>query len=254
MTGDRSRTSYQASAAGLARRTLGALLGAGSTAMVAEHVERAADPGAALAAVRIIGADAFAPALLAGAALHARDAEAVRVALTALPASDHTPPAPPAGPEAAWLMAWRDWGTVTLLTVLTGRDTDGVTAARPTAPTAGGDGADWASWSVRMGQLCTLALPGLDGPVHEAARGAPLGLARGATRATLRRDYPTAARIVRWLAWLRAEGVALPLDPAPLVEHIAQMAAGDRTALDTAIARRLLAGPSAYEPSDRTGT
>ncbi|WP_329061172.1 hypothetical protein [Streptomyces sp. NBC_01429] len=252
MTGDRSRTSYQVSAAGLARRTLGALQGAGSTAMVAEHVERSPDPGAALAAVRIVGADAFAPALLAGAALHARDAEAVALSFTALPATGGVP-APPDGPEAAWLMAWRDWATVTLLTALTGRDTDGVTAEPPAAPAAGG-GADWASWSVRMGQLCTLALPGLDGPVHEAARRAPLALARGATRATLRRDYPTAARIARWLAWLHAEGVGLPLDPAPLVEHIALMAAGDRTALDTAIARRTLTGRPAHEPSDRTGT
>ncbi|MFF5563272.1 hypothetical protein ACFY7Z_14420 [Streptomyces sp. NPDC012623] len=220
--------------------------------MVAEHVERAPDPGAALAAVRIIGADAFAPAVLAGAALHARDAEAVAQSFTALPAANPAP-APPDGPETAWLMAWRDWGTVTLLTVLNGRGADGVTAARPAAP-AGIGGSDWASWSVRMGQLCTLALPGLDGPVHEAARAAPLGLARGATRAALRRDYSTAARIARWLAWLHAEGVELPLDPAPLVEHIALMAAGDRTALDTAIARRLLTGGPSHEPSDRTGT
>jgi hypothetical protein len=218
--------------------------------MVAEHVEKAEDPAAALAAIRILGADTFAPVLLTGEALHPQDAEAVTLSLAALPPSRDVTPAPPAGPEGPWLMAWRDWGTATVLAVLT----DGGTAAPPTdpmllpppgparAPTESGAGAaGWAGWSVRMGQLSTLALPGLDGQVHDAARSSPLGLARGATRAVLRRDYPTAARIVRWLAWLHAEGVSLPLDPAPLVEHIEVMAGGDRIALDTAIARRLIA-------------
>ncbi|MEW1722421.1 hypothetical protein [Streptomyces sp. NPDC093109] len=249
MTEDQSRTAaYQASAAGLARRALGALSGSGGTAMVAEHVESAADPGAALAAVRILGADALAPALLTGAVLHTGDAAAVALSFSALPPAAEAVPAPPGGPEAAWLMAWRDWATVSLLAVLTGRHADGVHAPRPEPDGSGGadcaggaGGAEWAAWSVRMGQLCTLALPGLDGPVHDAARGAPLRLARGAARAVLRRDYATAARITRWLAWLRADGVELPLDPGPLVEHIALMAGGDRPALDMAIARRLLA-------------
>ncbi|AXG81550.1 hypothetical protein [Streptomyces paludis] len=276
MTEDQSRTAaYQASASGLARRALGALSGSGGTAMVAEHVESAADPGAALAAVRILGADALAPALLTGAVLHTGDAEAIALSFSALPPPAEVVPAPPGGPEAAWLMAWRDWATVSLLAVLTGRHTDGVHAPRPEPPAAraaedaargadrtggaggagsavrtdgaggagdagGAGGAEWAVWSVRMGQLCTLALPGLDGPVHDAARGAPLGLARGAARAVLRRDYATAARIARWLAWLRADGAELPLDPGPMVEHIALMAGGDRPALDAAIARRLL--------------
>ncbi|MFE1959411.1 hypothetical protein [Streptomyces sp. NPDC059479] len=213
--------------------------------MVAEHVESERDPGAALAAIRILGADVLAPAVLGGAAFHPLDAEAVALSFTALPPSRVEPLPPPAGPEEPWLMAWRDWGTVTLLTVLTSGDTARMTAPRPSSPPAGApaveDGTGWAAWSVRMGRLCALALPGLESPVHDAARAAPLALARGATRAVLRRDYPTAARIVRWLAWLRADGVALPLDPVPLVEHIGLMAGGDRLALDTAIARRLVA-------------
>jgi hypothetical protein len=91
-----------------------------------------------------------------------------------------------------------------------------------------------------MGQLSPLALPGLDGPVHAAARRAPLALARGASRAVLRRDFPTAMRITRWLALLAAEGVRLPLDPAPLVEHLRLLGGGPRLALDAAIAGRLL--------------
>ncbi|MFE2597298.1 hypothetical protein [Streptomyces sp. NPDC057617] len=244
MSQDRSRTTYQESAAGLARRALGALHGAGGTAMVAEHVESERDPGAALAAIRILGADVLAPAVLAGTAFHPLDAEAVALSFTALPPSREEPLPPPTGPEEPWLMAWRDWGTVTLLTVLTSGDTARTGVPRPTSPPAGvaapRDGTGWAAWSVRMGRLSALALPGLESPVHDAARGAPLALARGATRAVLRRDYPTAARIVRWLAWLHADGVELPLDPAPLVEHIGLMAGGDRLALDTAIARRLI--------------
>ncbi|MFJ4918623.1 hypothetical protein [Streptomyces sp. NPDC088725] len=237
MSPDRSRTAYHASAAGLARRALGALQGVGGTAMVAEHVEGAPDPGAALAAIRILGADTFAPAVLAGAAFHPEDAEAVALAFSLLPPPQGAPVSPPTGPEEPWLLAWRDWGTATLLAVLTGSDTTELAQSRPAGPSAD---EDWARWSVTMGQLSTLALPGLDGPVHDLARRSPLGLARGATRATLRRDYPTAARIARWLAWLHADGVSLPLDPAPLVEHISLMAAGDRLALDTAIARHLI--------------
>ncbi|MCL7378192.1 hypothetical protein [Streptomyces sp. 35G-GA-8] len=244
MSQDRSRTAYQESAAGLARRALGALRGAEGTAVVAAHVESARDPGAALAAIRILGADTFAPVVLAGAPLHPEDAAAITLAFSALPPAREAPPPPPGGPESPWLMAWRDWGTVTLLTVLTGSDNRRLTAPRPACPAddaPADDAAGWAAWAVRMGQLSTLALPGLDGPVHDAARRSPLALARGATRAVLRRDYPTAARIARWLAWLRSDGARLPLDAAPLVEHVGLFVGGDRPALDTAISRRLIA-------------
>ncbi|MCM2420998.1 hypothetical protein [Streptomyces sp. RKAG293] len=61
MSSDRSRTAYADSAADLARSALDALHGAGGTAMVAAHVEGAEDGAAALAAVRVVGADTFAP-------------------------------------------------------------------------------------------------------------------------------------------------------------------------------------------------
>ncbi len=95
-----------------------------------------------------------------------------------------------------------------------------------------------------MGQLSPLALPGLDGPVHRAAP--RCALARGASRALLRRDHPTAARIVRWLALLASDGVPVPLELPPLIEHLELLGGGGpRIALDLAIARRLLA----LEPS-----
>ncbi|MEV5513210.1 hypothetical protein AB0L50_09820 [Streptomyces flaveolus] len=104
-----------------------------------------------------------------------------------------------------------------------------------------GAGEGWVPWSLRMGRLASLALPGLDGPVHHVARSHALALARGATRAVLRRDFTTAARITRWLAWLAADGVEVPLDVVLLTRDIA-LRGGDagRCTLDTAIARRLL--------------
>ncbi|MFK8845049.1 hypothetical protein [Streptomyces sp. Ac-502] len=245
MISERSRTAHSESADQLARRALDALRGTGGAAVAASHVEAAAaesggDPGVALGAVRILGADVLAPYVLTGQAPPAGDTAAVGLALSALPPDETPPPAPPAGTEEAWTMAWIDWGLATVLARLdpagspvraaplpqgpprcddaTPRDLPPTTAAhdgdRPGEPgTPAEEG--WVSWSVRMGKLASLALPGLDGPVHDAARAGALGLARGATRAALRRDHPTAARITRWLAWLHADGVQLPLDPAP---------------------------------------
>ncbi|OKI01895.1 hypothetical protein A6A06_12205 [Streptomyces sp. CB02923] len=269
MISERSRTAHSESADQLARRALDALQGTGGAAVAAAHVEAAAesggDPAVALGAVRILGADVLAPYVLTGQTPTAGETAAIGLALSALPPAGTPPPVPPAGPEEAWIMAWIDWGLATVLARLDpanspvraaplpqGPPLCDDSAPRGLPPTAGPDGGDrtggpgapveegWVSWSVRMGKLASLALPGLDGPVHTAARSGALGLARGATRATLRRDHPTAARITRWLAWLRADGTGLPLDPAPLTEHIGLLGGGDRPALDTAVARRLL--------------
>ncbi|MFD7661138.1 hypothetical protein [Streptomyces sp. NPDC059788] len=270
MISERSRTAHSESADQLARRALDALRGTGGAAVAAVHVEAAAsesgsDPAVALGAIRILGADVLAPYVLTGQPPSAGDTAAVGLALGALPPDETPPPPPPTGTEEAWIMAWVDWGLATVLARLDPANTPVRAAPLPQGPPLcddaaprklppatdadadgrpGGPGASvhegWVSWSVRMGKLSSLALPGLDGPVHDAARSGVLGLARGATRATLRRDHPTAARITRWLAWLRADGVELPLDPAPLTEHIGLLGGGDRPALDTAVARRLL--------------
>ncbi|GCD47722.1 hypothetical protein [Streptomyces paromomycinus] len=270
MISERSRTAHSESADQLARRALDALRGTGGAAVAASHVEAAAaesggDPAVALGAVRILGADVLAPYVLTGQPPPAGDTAAIGLALSALPPDETPPPAPPAGTEEAWTMAWIDWGLATVLARLDPADSPVRAASLPQGPprcgdatprnlppTTDTDGGDrqgtpgtpvqegWISWSVRMGKLASLALPGLDGPVHDAARAGALGLARGATRATLRRDHPTAARITRWLAWLHADGVKLPLDPAALTENTGLLGGGDRPALDTAIARRLL--------------
>ncbi|MBB5934728.1 hypothetical protein [Streptomyces zagrosensis] len=331
MSPDRPQTAYAESAADLARRVLGALRGAGGTALVAEHVESAADPKTALAAIRVVGADTFAPYLLGDSTFHPQDAAALAMSFTVFPPPVSPPQPPPDGPVEPWVVAWRDWAMAALLGHFAAASAPGpaevaeaaaaadpaslaevaaaaeaaeaatvyapqpqgaplladdrlraayaagsapareeangvpgasegsyaadplhaaghtaAAAERPYATdgaaTAEAAGLDWQRWSVRMGQLSPLALPGLEGPVHAAARGAPLALARGASRAMLRRDYPTAIHIVRWLALLSAEGVRLPLELPPLLEHLELLGGGGpRLALDLAIARHLLA-------------
>ncbi|MFJ4947052.1 hypothetical protein [Streptomyces sp. NPDC088760] len=213
-------------------------------------------PAAAVGAVRLLGADALAPHVLAGQALVPEESAAVRLALSALPPAQRPPAAPPHGPEAPWTRAWIDWGLVAVLTRL---DSAAFRAPAPAAPppcdgnaprrhsAAGADahhcgesGEGWIPWSLRMGQLASLALPGLDSSVHDAARSHALALARGATRSLLRRDFPTAARITRWLAWLAAGGATLPLDVTLLTQDIALRGGGERCLLDVAISRRLL--------------
>ncbi|WP_306333143.1 hypothetical protein [Streptomyces sp. KL118A] len=269
MSPDRSQSAYAASAADLALRALDALRGVGGTAMIAEHVERSDDPKAALGAIRFVGADGFAPYLFGDAVFHPQDAMAVAQSFAVFPPPVSTPAPPPAGGAEPWLVAWRDWATAALLArfadggdaqvgevlapkpegapVLAESEpsratSDTVAPGAPDTVVPDAPDTDWQRWSVRMGQLSPLAIPGLDGPVHAAARTdpAPRALAKGATRAVLRRDFPTAARIVRWLALLRSEGVHLPLDPVPLVEHLGLYGGGPRLALDVAIARRLL--------------
>ncbi|KAA6223496.1 hypothetical protein CP973_17590 [Streptomyces albofaciens JCM 4342] len=264
MISERARTAYSESADHLARRALDALQGAGGAAVAAAHVEAAAsepegDPAVALGAVRVLGADVLAPYVLTGLPPSEGETAAVGLALGALPPADPPPPAPPEGPEQAWTVSWIGWGLATALSRLGSAASpaspaplppappwcdDSAPRRLPVSPADGGSGGParegWVPWSIRMGQLASLALPGLDGPVHAAARSGVLGLARGATRATLRRDFPTAARITRWLAWLHADGARLPLDPALLTEYTGLVGGGGRTALDTAIARRLL--------------
>ncbi|MEU0690922.1 hypothetical protein [Streptomyces uncialis] len=245
-----SRADFASAADELATRVLSALRGAGGTAFVSRHLDTASDSVAALAAIRVIGADTFTPHVLTGVPFHADDAATVARSLAAFPPPAPTAPDPtapagtaPARTEARTL-AWRDWATGECLARFSGGS---VPPPTTTAPPQGddelADTTDWRRWSVRMAQLATLAIPGLDGPVHEAARAAALPLARGATRSVLRRDHRTAVRLIRWLAWLHHEGVAPPVDPAPMAEHVRLLGGvGPRTAVDLAIAWHLLEG------------
>ncbi len=233
------RAAYAEAIAVLAHRVLDTLRGVGDTAPLARFVEGAADPKAALAAIRILGADTLAAQALGAAAGHPGDAAVVQQAATVFPTPVHAP-APPEGSAENWTVAWRDWATVRLLE----RHADGGAETHAPQPATGPaltPNGSWQAWSVLMAQLSPLSLPGVEGPVPDAARRHPVSLARGISRAMLRRDYPTAARLARWIAMLHRDGVPLPLDPVPLVEHIALHAGGgSRLALDVAIARALL--------------
>jgi hypothetical protein len=98
-------------------------------------------------------------------------------------------------------------------------------------------------WAGVLAQLSPLAIPGLDGPVHADARRHRLDVARGVTRAMLRRDHLTAARLTRWLA-MSGE---VPMDPPFLVEPVLRQLelvgeADTRLQLEITIARHALGG------------
>ncbi|SPE57510.1 hypothetical protein SNS2_3181 [Streptomyces netropsis] len=240
-----ARADFAAAADDLAGRVLSALRGAEGVALAAWSADGTPDPMTSFAAVRVIGADTFAPQALAGAPFDAEGAAVVARSFEMLP----LPGAGRSGRQDERTMAWRDWATAQFLARFGGTSAPGVNAAPPQDGLA--DTVNWQRWSVRMAQLATLAAPGLDGPVHEAVRNAALPLCQGVTRSVLRRDFPTAVRLARWLAWLHREGVALPLDPVAVTEHVRLLGGGGpRAALDLAIAGCLLGRKPDAEAAD----
>ncbi|MFF2044949.1 hypothetical protein ACFVVX_31500 [Kitasatospora sp. NPDC058170] len=255
------RDEYAAAVERLAGRTLDTLRGVGGAAALADPGTAAA-PRPLLAAARVLGPDLFAPQLLGGAAPDEQTALLLAEAQHAFPSPAVTAPATNAptapgapspsvdedGPAgAALIAAWRDWATGVLLTrTLRSVTAQGFTALDLAAPQP--EHAPhlrphaWQGWSVRMAQLSALALPDLDGPVHEAARANTLALARGTVRSMLRRDHRVAARLARWLCWTQAQGLPLPLEVEPVLERIQVVGDGSaRTALELAIGAALLA-------------
>jgi hypothetical protein len=218
-------------AADLAGRVLGALRGSGGVGL-ADFLDSCADPTAALGAVRLVGADVLLPHVVLDSPLAARDAEVVVASFDAFP--------PVTEPVSARqrVMAWHDWSTARLLARLTG-EPPVTTPADPDAVL--GPAREWSRWSVAVAQLSSAAHPGATGPVVDAVTAQPLALCRGTVRTVLRRDFGTASRLARWVAFAHATGVRLPLDPVPLVEHVgARVGAEPRRLLDLAVARHLV--------------
>ncbi|MER7703243.1 hypothetical protein ABTX81_10125 [Kitasatospora sp. NPDC097605] len=197
---------------------------------------------ASLAAVRVLGPDLFAAPLLAGLPLDGPTADAAAEAVEAFPMTETSPATGsaaghPSPSDAALANAWRDRATARLVE-LAGRPAPatGPEPAWPPEPTAG----DWPRWTVAMARLSALALPRLDGPVHELARRHSLTVARGVTRSMLRRDYRTAARLARWLAWNEANGGPAHLELGPVLDRIRAVGDGStRMWLELAVAERL---------------
>ncbi|MER5635995.1 hypothetical protein ABT095_03450 [Kitasatospora sp. NPDC002227] len=219
------RREYAAATEWLAGRALDALIGAGGPALLLDTPDAPAHR-ALLAAAHVLGPDLLAPALLAGRPPDPATTKLAAEAHQVFAAAD--PAAPPA---AALVRAWRGWTTAGLLA----RAGHAGPAELPSGPP---DDPAWARWSQPMAQLSPLALPGLDSPVHLLARQRALDLARGATRAALRRDHRTALRLARWLAWLGPADC--PLDLPPLLSHLTLTGDGTpRSALDLALCRAL---------------
>ncbi|MDQ3989642.1 MAG: hypothetical protein M3291_10675, partial [Actinomycetota bacterium] len=216
-------TAYPESVEGLAGRVLDTLLGVQDAAPARDPLDGAAEHKTALAAIRVLGPDLFVPPVLTGATCLPDDVAAVAAAFRVFPPARADVPA-----EA--VLAWRDWATAHLLARYGGDD---LGLPQPPGGCAPTHPWDWRAWSVRMAQLSPLALPGLDSPVHDAACDIPVALSQGLTRAMLRRDYPTAARLVRWLALVCSIGGVSPVDPGAVVAHLELLGGGGaRTTLD----------------------
>jgi hypothetical protein len=220
------QASYANAAAVLAGRVLNAVQGTGDLGLTG-FLDSCTDVMAGLGAVRLVGADIFAPCLLLDRPPDAGDIDIVDESFAVFPTV-----ARPVTPEQR-VMAWRDWATGQLL----GRLTERAVVAPPDTAEVLYDTGDWQRWSVVAAQLAPLAQPRADGPVVSAVRGGRVALARGVTRAVLRRDFTTAARLARWIALLDGMGVGLPLDSALVIEHLRLHAGADpRLRLDLAIA------------------
>lgn len=229
----------------LAGRVLGALRGTQVPLPAVSDEDRPADTPA-LAAVRVLGPDLFAPALFCRQPLPQPDRDTLGAALRVFP------PRPGDSTEARW----RDRTTAALLARGAAGDRGAVPYAGEESERASiaevvevaglvEDAEDtelsWQERSQRMARLAPLALPEVDGPYQQRACLHVRALSRGTARSLMRRDYPTAARLVRWLALARSRGASPALDVPTVLDHLRLWGAPSaRTALDLAIATRLL--------------
>ncbi|WTW99213.1 hypothetical protein OG216_40325 [Streptomycetaceae bacterium NBC_01309] len=232
VTADALRDEYADAVERMAGRALDALAGGGGAVVFPDPPSTAE-----LAAVRVLGPDVFAPALVDARPPDPETARVVASAFRVFPPATASGSGPGSG-SAATVAAWRDWATGQLA-ARAGAPMPAPVPAPDRPPQADG----WQAWSLAMAQLSSLALPGLDGPVHDAARHDPLALSRGAVRAMLRRDHRTAVRLTRWLAWSECAGVPLPVEVPPMLLRLRQVGDGSaRSALEMALADRLSAG------------
>lgn len=174
------------------------------------------DRQAGLAAIRVLGSDALAPFLVAGHQFSPDDAEVVAISMRTfpLPEPDRSGEYDQDADNAMLVRLLREWATVEILTRLGEPGCASPYPARVCADT--GQDRGWMAWTGMLAQLSPLALPGLDSALHADVRRCPLDVARGVTRAMLRRDHLTAARLARWLAVCGED----PMDPPFSVELV----------------------------------
>lgn len=223
------RVVYVAAVEALARRVVGALTGADDTFRLAD--DHSPLDMAGLAAVRILGADALAPFVVGGHRFGLDDAEVIIASLRVFPLAESEMGTQASGFDkssfdtrcgggkegAIVVRALRDWATGQALSRLGLTVLPGLPGAYPQWSAADGShGRGWLAWSGVLAQLSPLVFPGLDCPLHVQARQRRLDVARGTTRALLRGDHLTAARLARWLAL----GMGCPIDPPFAVEPV----------------------------------
>lgn len=224
------RVVYAAAVERLAASVVGALGSAEGVFRLRDQLSGVEDK-AGLAAVRILGPDALVPFVLGGHRFRAEDAEVAAASLRVFPMTG----ADGQREGGVAVRALRDWATGQVLTRLGARG-----FARPYPRGAGvGRESGWLRWTGVLAQLSPLAFPGMDSPVHAEVRRYPQDVARGVTRAMLRRDYLTAVRLVRWLV----TGDEPVEDPwfalEPVMRHVELVAEPDaRLLLELAMARR----------------
>ncbi|GGN31629.1 hypothetical protein GCM10010109_52000 [Actinoplanes campanulatus] len=199
----------------MATRVVDGLESGHDTGSPAQFVAVCPSRSRALAAIRILGADT-----MAGAALPGPDDRAILIEAVGTFAQP--------GPDP--VADWQEWAM---------QRAAGVTHRIPDAlPFHAGD--SWKTFAGALVALSALATPKLDGPLHDAVRDRPAAIARGAARATMRRDHPTAAALTRWLVLLQWYGVRVPLDTGLLLDHLRLLGgAAARTALDVAVCDRM---------------
>lgn len=245
------RAVYAAAVETLADSVVRALTGAGDAFRLADQLVSDGSPAdrtAGLAAVRVLGPDALAPFVLAGHRFNPDDAEVVAASVQMFPLPEPEPDTATAHPDmnagtdgAALVRALRDWATGQVLTRL---QVPGRACPYPAqaGPDAGRD-RGWLVWAGMLAQLSPLAAPGLAGCVHADARRYRLDVARGVTRAMLRRDHLTAARLARWLAACGDVPMDPPFPVEPVLRQLELVAEPDsRLRLEITMARHGLEG------------
>jgi hypothetical protein len=155
--------------------------------------------GLALAAVRVLGADAMLPSTLLPTPPLPDELAVFREAVEAYPP----------GADAAPTVLWSHWAMRHTLWRLDPGHADGP-HREPDA--AWLEGAPWQLLTHQLAVLAALAVPGEDCAVARAAQHRPVDVARGFVRAVRRRDWRQAAGAGRWLTLLEGVPQTLGLD------------------------------------------
>jgi hypothetical protein len=193
-------TFLQGAVRDLASGVVSDLRGGDHTRATAPAVADGEAEGLAVAAVRVLGADALLPSTLLHTSPLPDELAVFRKAVEAYP--------PRA--DAAPTVVWSHWGMRRTLRRLdpsfvdgTMHGVDGTTHGPEAEPDAGElDSASWQSLTHQLAVLAAPALPGEDCAVARVAGRRALDVARGFVRAVRRRDWRQAAGAGRWLTLL----------------------------------------------------